>query len=179
MTTDVSLQIVVGQILQHTPVWVWGILATITAIGVSQLRERVVGARRLVVMPVVLGAYSLIGAASVFGAHLHVLAGWLAGMGLVVAAGLSLPRPVRAQALGDGRYRVAGSVLPLLTMWGVFGVRCVSTVTLILHPGWAQGSVFSLVMPVVYGALSGFFAARSLRILRGSAPAAGFSVHPA
>jgi len=171
MSTDVSLQIVVGQILQHTPVWVWGILATITAIGVSQLRERVVGARRLVVMPIVLGLYSLFGAVGVFGAHLQVLAGWLAGMGLVVAAGLSLPGPVRAKALGGGQYLVPGSVLPLLTMWGVFGVRYVSSVTLVLHPQWAHGCVFSLAMPFVYGALSGFFAARALRILLGSGPA--------
>lgn len=171
MPTDLPLHAVVSQVLSHTPVWVWAILATVTVIGLRLLADNTVGARRLALVPVVLGAYSLAGATQAFGLQLPVIAGWMAGLGGVVALGLSLPRPVKARALGDGTYRVAGSVWPLLTMWSVFGVRYVSTVTLLLHPEWAHGSAFSLAMPFLYGALSGVFAARALRILLGSTPA--------
>lgn len=176
MPTDATLSTVITQVLSHTPVWVWIILAAITSIGLRQLAESTVSATRLTLVPVILGAYSLAGATQAFGLSLPVIAGWMAGMGLVVAVGLAMPRQVKAQSLGGGQYLVAGSVLPLLTMWGVFAVRYVSNVTLVLHPQWAHGSVFSLAMPFVYGALSGFFAARALRILLGSTPAPALSL---
>lgn len=172
MNADTPLLTVIHQVLLHTPVWVWGLLALITALGVRGLFASTVNVRKLVIMPLALGAYSLYGVAHAFGVHLTVLAGWVLGMGIVVAIGLALPvaEARRAQPIGNGKLRVPGSVWPLVSMWSVFGIRYVSVVTLILHPDWAQGSTFSLVMPVVYGALSGLFASRCLRTLLGGRP---------
>ena len=39
------------QILRHTPVWVWGLLVTLLAVGASQMRSRQVGLRRAFIMP--------------------------------------------------------------------------------------------------------------------------------
>ncbi len=171
MPTDLPLSVVISQVLTHTPHWVWVVLALITFIGLKQVADRVVTSRSLALAPVALGAYSLWGAATAFGAHAEVVAGWLIGVALVVAAILALAGQSKAQYLGSGRYAVQGSVWPLACMLSVFAVRYVSTVTLVMHPSWAHDTMFSLTMPMAYGALSGVFLARSLRILR-SAPAA-------
>lgn len=172
MPTDLPLDTIISQVILRTPRWVWAVLLVITVIGVRQLVSHVVTTRRLTTVPVVLGAFSLWGTVAAFGAYPQVLLAWAAGMALVIAVNQQLAWPRQVEPLGEGRYRVAGSVMPLLAMWGVFGVRYVTNVTLALHPGLAHGTLFSLVMPAVYGALSGLFAARALRILR-NAPAAG------
>lgn len=174
MNANASLFTVIQQILTHTPVWVWGLLAVITALGARQLFATTVSAKRLVFMPLGLGAYSLYGVAHGFGTTLPVLAGWLVGVGVVIAVGLALPvaESRRAQPLENGQLRVPGSVWPLVSMWAVFGIRYVSAVVLVMHPGWAHGSTFSLVMPMVYGAASGLFASRCLRTLLGGRPLA-------
>jgi hypothetical protein len=166
MPTDLPLSIVISQVLQHTPIWVWFVLCGITAVGLRQVADRVVTSRRLAITPVALGAYSLWGAVAAFGPHAEVLVAWVMGVALAVVANHWLAWPRQVEYQGDGRYAVQGSIWPLLSMWSVFAVRYVTTVTLVMHPGWAHGTTFSLLMPAVYGALSGLFLARSLRILR-------------
>ena len=39
------------QILRHTPVWVWGLLVTLLAVGARQMRSRQEGLRRVFIMP--------------------------------------------------------------------------------------------------------------------------------
>jgi hypothetical protein len=172
MPTDLPFSIVIQQVLIHTPPWVWGILALITYLGLKQVVDHVVTTRRLAIAPVALGAFSLWGVTNAFGLHTEVLAAWVVGAALAVAVNHYLAWPRKVKYEGPGRYAVQGSLWPLVGMWAVFGVRYVTTVTLVLHHDWAHGTVFSMVMPVVYGALSGLFLARSLRILR-SAPSAG------
>ncbi|MEO8153785.1 MAG: DUF6622 family protein [Rhizobacter sp.] len=166
MPTNLPLIDVISLVLQHTPPWVWIILVAITWLGLKQVADRVVTVRRLTIVPVVLGAYSLLGATGVFGMRVEVFACWAGGMALVVLINQWLAWPRKAEYLGAGRYAVPGSIWPLLTMWGVFGIRYVSTVTLMMHRELAHDAMFSVVMPVVYGALSGLFLARSLRVLR-------------
>lgn len=169
MPTEMPLFTVISQVLQHTPSWVWLVLLVITTLGLRQLRDQVVTGRRLALVPVALGLYSLSGAVSAFGPRAEVVAAWLIGVSLPVVAGLLAPQPDKAQHPGAGRYAVPGSVWPLVMMWSVFAIRYVTTVTVLLHPAWAHDTNFSVAMPLVYGALSGFFLARALRVLR-SAP---------
>jgi hypothetical protein len=166
MPSNLPLFDVISLVLQHTPAWVWVLLAGITWLGLKQVADRVVTTRRLAIMPVALGAYSLLGATAAFGARVEVLAAWSIGMALVVWVNQWLAWPHRAEYLGSGRYAVPGSIWPLLTMWAVFGIRYVSTVTLMMHRELAHDAVVSLAMPLVYGALSGVLLARSLRVLR-------------
>jgi len=176
MPTDLPLSMVISQVLQHTPVWAWAILFIITLLGLRQVGHHVVTSRRLVFAAVALGAYSLWGAVRAFGPQAEVLAAWVAGVALSVAAGPWLALPGQAQYQGAGRYAVHGSPWPLLTMWAIFGIRYVSTVALLMHPAWAHDTVVSAAMPLVYGALSGLFLARALRILRSAPTAATLSL---
>ena len=64
---------------------------------------------------------------------------------------------------------------PLIAMMGVFSLRYAVAVTLVFHRDWAAHAGFALPMAVVYGALSGLFAARALRILRSAPTAPAFA----
>ena len=57
-----------AQVVKNTPVWVWGLLAGLTALGLSQLRTRTVGALRTAIIPVAMTCLSLYGMVSAFGA---------------------------------------------------------------------------------------------------------------
>ena len=67
----------IGQILINTPLWVWGLLAGLLVLGLSQTRSRSVGMARIALLPLGLGAFSLYGTFSAFGAAPVVLGQWL------------------------------------------------------------------------------------------------------
>ena len=164
MDTNPPLSIVLVEIVKHTPHWVWAVLAAITLLGVMQLRAQRVSRVRLLAAPVALGAYSLWGASSVFGAA--AVPAWLAGMALAWLANRTLHWP-RTIGLGaDGRFELAGSPWPLLLMWTIFGLRYAVAVTLVFHPALARDAVAAIGAAVLYGALSGLFAARAWRVLQ-------------
>jgi hypothetical protein len=170
MHPDVPLSAVIGQIIGHTPLYAWAILAALAAAGALQLRDRRVSRTRLLVAPFALGAFSLWGAAHAFGATPAVVGAWLAGVALAVLANRALrwPRDVRAD--GDDLL-VPGSAGPLLLMLGIFGLRYAVAVTLALHPEARSDPAFVMAMALLYGGMSGLFAARALRILQSGARA--------
>jgi hypothetical protein len=172
MSPDTPVLTMIGLIVSHTPAYVWFILAALVALGLLQWRDHVLTRARLALAPLGLGAFSLWGASHAFGARPEVIAAWLLGTALSIGANrwLRWPRSVRAE--GGGRFALAGSPWPLAAMMAVFMLRYSVAVTLAFHPDWARDPAFSLAMALVYGSLSGLFAARALRILRsdGAAP---------
>jgi hypothetical protein len=172
MSTDLPLHLFIGQMILHTPAWVWALLVFITAIGLRQRADHVMGVRRLTLVPLAWGALSVWSATSSFGVQVGVLAAWAAGTALAVAGNQWLAWPRGAQALGGGRYAIPGSLWPLLAMWSVFVVRYLATVVLQLDPTLRHSNAMGLAISLTYGLLSGIFLARSVRILR-SAPTPG------
>ena len=160
-----SLSLVILEIIKRTPMWVWSILAALIVVGLINLRERIYSRARLVATPIALGAYSLWGATAAFGLRPEVIAAWLAGLALAVAANRVLQWPRNARPDGKGSFTVPGSVWPLVLMLAIFSLRYVDTVTLVFHHDWARDAQFSLGMTLAYGTLSGLFTARALRIL--------------
>lgn len=49
-------------------------------------------------------------------------------------------------------------------MMGIFFTKYVVGVALVMHPELRHDSVFAVAIPVLYGAFSGVFAARALRL---------------
>ena len=170
MLSNLPLTTVIVEIVKHTPAYVWLILAALVALGSLQLRDHVVTPARLALTPLGLGAFSLWGATMAFGMRTEVIGAWALGGVLVVFANrwIRWPRTVRAES--GGRFALRGSPWPLIAMLSVFGLRYSVAVTLAFHHDWARDPAFSLTTALAYGALSGLFAARALRILR-SAPA--------
>jgi hypothetical protein len=72
----------------------------------------------------------------------------------------------------DGRFGLRGSPWPLLLMWAIFGLRYAVAVQLVFHPALAQQTVLALAAPLLYGTLSGLFAARAWRVLQSARPQA-------
>ena len=88
-----------ADIVRHTPLWVAGVLAGLTALGLSAARTRQVHFNRLVAMPLVMGGLALWGVQSAFGASgrlAELLALWAACCAALLALGTRLAPPVGA-----------------------------------------------------------------------------------
>ncbi|MCO5106501.1 MAG: hypothetical protein M9907_05430 [Burkholderiaceae bacterium] len=165
MPSNLPLDVVIVEVVRHTPVWAWGILAAIVVLGALQMRDHATSRLRLLAMPLGMGGYSLWAAAAAFGVQAPVLLAWTAGLSIALASNARAGRPGPARADGDGGFALPGSPLPLLLMLAVFVLRYAVAVSLVLHPQWRVEAGFALPASVAGGFLSGLFAARARRIL--------------
>jgi hypothetical protein len=169
-------------ILRHTLVWVWGLLATLLALGLSQVRARRISQLRVVLLPLSMSGMSLWGTGSAFGNSPlfgYVLLAWAAGAALML--GLIAPQ---APAVGT-RYHAAsrsfalpGSWLPLLLILGVFLIKYVVGVELAMQPTLARDGQYTLIVGGLYGLFSGAFAGRAARLWRLAQRPAAISATP-
>lgn len=173
MPADTPLLTAIALILSHTPTYVWFILAALVVLGAMQWRDHVLSRGRLAIAPLGLGAFSLWGATAAFGARTEVIACWALGIGVAIVANRWLRWPRHVRPDGHGGFAIGGSAWPLVLMLAIFALRYSVAVTLAFHPGWARDPAFSLALATVYGAVSGLFTARALRILRSSPSTAG------
>ena len=75
-------------IVQHTPSWVWMLLAALIWLGASQFFARSAGLRRVLLMPVAMTVFSVWGLGSAFGALPQlpaILGAWLVAACAVAA----------------------------------------------------------------------------------------------
>jgi hypothetical protein len=157
-------------IVRNTPPWVWGLLAALLALGVSQLQTRRVGAVRMAITPLAMTVMSLWGTASAFAASPllgQALLAW--GAAALLAAGvIGLQRaPTGAHYDAAGRsFRVPGSWLPLAFIVGIFLTKYVVGVDLTMQPALARDGEYALVVATLYGLFSGIFAGRAGRLWR-------------
>ena len=165
MPSNLPLSTVVLEIVRHTPGYVGLILAALIVLGALQWRDHVVTRARLAIAPLALGGFSLWGATLAFGARSDVIVAWATGIAAAFVANRWLRWPHAVEPLGHGRYALRGSPWPMAVMLAMFMLRYAVAVTLAFHRDWAADAAFSLSMAAVYGALSGLFAARALRIL--------------
>jgi hypothetical protein len=157
-------------IVQHTPVWVWGLLTALVAFGVSQTRTREMTVLRVTILPIVMIALSASGVFSAFGHFPVALGGWAAGVGAVlVFARNAISVRGASWSPETGRLHVPGSWLPLGLMLGLFSIKYFAGVQLAMHPALATDTAFAGLISFAYGAFSGLFLARglSLRSLAG------------
>lgn len=157
-------------IAMNTPGWVWGLLAGLVVLGLTQVRDRRAGLPRTVVMPLAMGGFSLWGVVSGFaGSSLlpGVLAVWAAAAALAVAALLRRPMPtgVRYDAV-HREFVLPGSWVPLGLILGIFSIKYAVGVTLALQPTLHADAAFSLTVAALSGLFSGIFAGRTARLLR-------------
>ena len=156
-----------SEIIIHTPLWVWGLLLALLALGLNQMFTRTVALRRTTVLPLAMVALSLNGTVSAFGAAPEVLLAWLVAG--VVAGGLVLQRPLPAGTHFDAasrRFTVPGSAVPLVLIVCIFLVKYSVGATLAIQPALAHSADFRLAFGALYGAFSGVFAARGARLWR-------------
>jgi len=154
--------------LRGTPTWVWGVLAALVVLGLSQLRDRTASLLRTSLVPVGMTAFSAWGMLSAFGGTpigAEVLSVWI-GIAVLVTAALA---PGRAAATYDParrEYRMPGSVVPLLLIVGIFVTKWMVGVQLAILPRLAADTAFALPVAAVYGIFTGLFAGRAARLWR-------------
>ena len=165
MQPDVPFLSVIGPVLRHTPVYVWAILAGLIALGWMQSRTLRLTRTRLLIAPVAFGAFALWGVCSAFGARPAVLGAWMLGLVLALFVNRTLLRWPRDVSRDGDAYVVPGSPWPLVLMLATFALRYAVAVTLVFHPEWRSDVGFDAAMALLYGALSGLFIARAVRIL--------------
>ncbi|MBA2672999.1 DUF6622 family protein [Ramlibacter sp.] len=157
-----------GTIVKNTPPWVWGLLAGLIALGISQARERSASLARTAIMPVAMTVFSLWGLFTAFGnsAQLAGVAGaWLAAAATVFVLVARIPQRGRYDA-GTRIFTLPGSFVPLALILAIFVTRYAINVELALDPRLAADSQFALACAALYGALSGIFTGRAAGLWR-------------
>jgi hypothetical protein len=159
-----------GTILQHTPVWVWGLLAGLIALGLQQVRTRQASLVRVSITPVAMTALAVWGNVSAFGASplfAAVMLTWLlsAAAMLAVFAPLAPPRGTVYDAASRS-FHMPGSWAPMALIVAIFLTKYVVGVELAMRPALAQDSQYALIVGALYGLFSGAFIGRAARLWR-------------
>lgn len=155
----------VGDILSHTPLWVWPLILYGLFIGWSRTRDRIVSPWRLLVLPMLitgLALYNLVAS----GISAAGLAGVACGAVTGAFAGAAMARRKPATLLADGRLALQGDWLPLALIVAIIIVRYAKGIALGVDPDLAQETGFILASAT----LSGFFAAMMIARAIGALP---------
>jgi uncharacterized membrane protein len=157
----------VGHIFTATPAWVWGLLAALLVMGYLQMRDRTVGLARVMVLPVVMGSFAVLGMVSAFGTAPRVVVAWLMSATLLVYALLRTgpAAGVRYDA-AKREFFVPGSWVPMVLILAVFLTRYVVNVSLTMHPELKSEADVAIAISALYGVISGLFAGRALGLVR-------------
>lgn len=153
------------QILAGTPRWVFALFALLLWLGGRQLLSHRLSLLRATAMPLAMTALSIYGVLSVFSHQPIAGLGWAAAA--LVAGFVVQQRPLPDSTRYDAatrRFHVGGSAVPLVLMMGIFFTKYAVGVQLAMHPAMADDLTFALCLGVLYGAFSGIFMARGLRL---------------
>lgn len=160
---------VIGTILTRTPHWVWGLLAALLGLGLSQARDRIVSIKRMALMPVAMTGLSLWGLASAFGGSPrfgYVMLMWMFTFAVIfTATALASPPQGTEYDATSRRFSLRGSWLPLVLIVGIFLTRYWVNVELAMAPMLAHDRQYTLVVGALYGVFSGLFAGRAACLL--------------
>lgn len=155
-----------NQILTHTPLYVWAILAFLIVRGVIALRTREVAMNKLFIIPVVMAVLSLVDVAAKFGFGGLGFTLW-AATALVTVALLARFSGARVAPAGTpGRVTVRGSAFPLVLMMAIFATKYVSSIAVAVQPQLRADARFITVVCMLFGLFTGYFVGRLVRDLR-------------
>lgn len=151
------------QIITHTPLWVWGLLTALLALGLWQRRERRVRPFQLLLLPAMLMALGLWSMAPGFVAQPVCALIWVMAVAASCWLGLQLPRPQAARWLADvGQLQLPGSWVPMVIIISIFSLRYATGVSLALNPHWRNLASVQWPLALTFGLLSGLFLGRAL-----------------
>ena len=155
------------QIITHTPIWVWAVFALITRIGLKQALPSTSSLRRITLITLAMLGLSLYGTVSVFGLAGTLLLTW--GFSFAVVATLTAQRALSPLTRYNGwtqRVELPGSWVPLVLMLGIFITKYGVGITSAMRPDVLHHPAFGYGIGAIYGAFSGVFAGRAVRLWR-------------
>lgn len=155
-------------IVQRTPLWVWGLLAGLVVMALSQWRDRHIGLRRAVLPALGLAGFSIISLAGDLRQTAWMgpaLALWLVAVGSVLLIGAG--RPPRSGTRYDPatrRFFLPGTGVTLLTVLAIFSLKYGVGVELAMQPELRHSAAFTFTLAALYGAINGLFALHPLAL---------------
>lgn len=151
------------QILTHTPLYVWAILALLVYRGVIAMRDRDMAIRKLFIIPAIMLALSLQDIVAKFGGGMLALCAWGGAAVLVTLLACRYGSAGASAGATPGTLRVHGSAVPLLMMMLIFLTKYATAVTLATHPAAGQDAPFAALACALFGVGNGYFLGRLVR----------------
>jgi len=162
MNTDFLLMLV-----NHTPVWVWALLAVLTALGLQQSRDRWVSAQRLKRVPMAFLGLSAWSTVSAFGWQPLMLAGFGLAFAFTIRLVQASGWPGAAHFDAERQaFQVAGSWVPLALMLSMFGFKYALGVGLAMAPQLQGIDSVVLGVSALNGALAAVFLGRARNLVK-------------
>ena len=146
------------QVVQHTPVWVYVLLAYLVWIGIKARRPGETSLGKLAIVPALFTAWGLYDLARLYGISAGTLLPWL--LALLVGAAIGL-RLLHGRAItvdrATGMIHRPGdpTVLPLVLV--TFALKYTFGVVAAVSPGTLQDPLWRLVDLGAYGLFAGIF----------------------
>jgi hypothetical protein len=151
------------QILIHTPVYVWAILAVLVWRGTAALRDRETSVRGLFIVPAVMLALSLQDVGSKFGSSGMAYAVWAAAAAVAALLAWKFGRSRTAPGATAGSVIVRGSRVPLAMMMAIFFTKYAASVLLAVLPHARQDALVAAGVCALFGVFNGCFLGRLAR----------------
>ena len=145
------------QILPHTPLYVWAILALLIYRGVVAMRDREIAVGAMFVIPVIMLALSLGDIVAKFDNAFLPFCAWAVGATVLTLLVARFSAAGISAGSTPGTVRVHGSPMPLVMMLGVFLTKFVAAVALAILPHANESVLFATVMCTLFGCFNGYF----------------------
>jgi len=151
------------QILIHTPVYVWAILAVLVWRGTAAMRDREMPVRSLFIVPAIMLALSLQDVLVKFGASAIALGTWAAAAAVTALLFWKSGRSRTLPGTAPGSVIVRGSRVPLAMMMAVFFTKYAASVLLAVLPHARQDALVAAGVCALFGVFNGCFLGRLAR----------------
>ncbi len=153
---------ILGQILTHTPAWVFVLLAVLILIGALAMRRRVVRPQRMLAVPAVFIVWGLVGLAQRAQASPLLAGEWVLAGAAGVLLGWSTTRLMGMRMdRAAGLVHLPGSPVLLLRILIVFVIKYALGVAIAMRPD--QAAQLVAVDVAVSGLMAGYFLGWLLR----------------
>jgi uncharacterized membrane protein len=155
----------IQQIISHTPIYVWALLAFLMYRGFLASADRDISLLKLSVIPAVMLVLTLSGLNGRGALGAGVWGVWLVGMlaGAVLSWRLTSGDIAVNRAAGTVLQR--GSWMPLVLMLAIFITKYTVAVMSAMHPELPHNLAFALAITTLFGLFNGIFAGRLSRYL--------------
>jgi uncharacterized protein DUF6622 len=151
------------QVLIHTPIWVFALLAYLVWQGISAMRPRTTTMWRSLLVPAVFIIWGLSRLLSDQQAGSGGLLSWILSASVLAPIGYAAAKPFKLDR-ATGQITRPGSVLPLIRNVSVFALQYAVAVTTAVDP--SGSTLASLMGRAVSGATTGYFLGRTIAQLR-------------
>lgn len=153
----------IAQILSHTPVYVWALLAFLLYRGYLASQDREITLLKLAIIPGVMLVLALTSINPHGALGEAVWAAWAAGVAVAVSLVWTLSKGEIAVNRAAGTVLQRGSWAPLMLMIAIFITKYTVGVMSVMRPELMHSLPVSLGVTVLYGLFNGVFIGRLVR----------------